>query len=60
MIKNEAYLASSLHFYLQGKNKIYRFFLLSDSMPSISMVITFTRDLFLNKWDQVLRNELVH
>jgi hypothetical protein len=26
MIKNEAYLASSLDFYLQGKNKIYRFF----------------------------------
>lgn len=25
-MKNEAYLASSLHFYLQGKNKIYRFF----------------------------------
>lgn len=60
MIKNEFYLASSLDFYLQGKNKIYRFFLLSYSMPSISIEITSNRDLFLNKWHQVFCNELVH
>jgi len=60
MIKNEFYLASSLDFYLQGKNKIYRFFLLSYSMPSISIEITSNRDLFLNKLHQVFCNELVH